>query len=134
VFPRRHIRRCPAIMLALSRTLKVIGRMMFLTSSIHTMKAIKATGVPIGRVWANIWIVFLIHPNIMKAVHVMIAAGNVSIICAVVVNTNGNRAMKLLAAMNINILVKIRVFPVIDVVPLLVDLISPLKVFTTRDT
>lgn len=48
-YPRRDISRCPAIMLAVSRTHKVIGRMILLVISINTMKFIKANGVPCGR-------------------------------------------------------------------------------------
>lgn len=41
-------RRCPATMLAISRTAKVNGRIIFLMVSIKTMKDINATGVPDG--------------------------------------------------------------------------------------
>jgi len=47
-FPSRVIRRWPAIRLAVNRTHRVIGRMMFLVSSIITMKDISAIGVPCG--------------------------------------------------------------------------------------
>jgi hypothetical protein len=49
-FPKRLINRCPAIMFAVNRMDSVIGRMMFLISSIKTMKFIKGTGVPLGMV------------------------------------------------------------------------------------
>jgi hypothetical protein len=45
-FPKRDIRRWPAIIFAVRRTHRVIGRIMFLVSSIKTMKFIKAQGVP----------------------------------------------------------------------------------------
>lgn len=45
-FPRRDISKCPAIMLAVRRTHRVIGRMILLVSSISTMKFISASGVP----------------------------------------------------------------------------------------
>jgi hypothetical protein len=45
-FPSRVISRCPAIRLAVSRTHKVIGRIMFLVSSIITINDIRTTGVP----------------------------------------------------------------------------------------
>ena len=48
--PKRFIKRCPAIMLAVSRIESVIGRMMLLTSSIKTIKFINGVGVPLGRV------------------------------------------------------------------------------------
>jgi len=43
-------RRWPATMLADNRIDKVMGRMMFLVSSISTMKFIRASGVPVGTV------------------------------------------------------------------------------------
>lgn len=52
-FPNRDIRRWPAIMFAVSRTHKVIGRIRFLTNSIITMKFIRATGVPWGSRWES---------------------------------------------------------------------------------
>jgi hypothetical protein len=48
--PKRLIKRCPAIMLAVSRIESVIGRIMLLTSSIKTIKFISGVGVPLGRV------------------------------------------------------------------------------------
>jgi len=62
-FPNRDIRRCPAIKLAVSRTHNVIGRIIFLTSSITTINIIKAGGVPWGSRWESIWLVFFIQPN-----------------------------------------------------------------------
>ena len=48
MFPRRVRRRCPAIILADSRTAKVPGRMTFLIVSIRTIKGIRGPGVPKG--------------------------------------------------------------------------------------
>lgn len=48
VFPRRVRRRCPAIILAVNRIARVLGRIIFLISSIHTIKGIRRLGVPIG--------------------------------------------------------------------------------------
>lgn len=45
-FPSRVKRRCPAIIFAVSRTHNVIGRIIFLVSSIKTINIIKAPGVP----------------------------------------------------------------------------------------
>lgn len=42
------MRRCPAVMLAANRTPKVIGRIIFLISSIKTINLIRNTGVPVG--------------------------------------------------------------------------------------
>lgn len=47
-FLRRVSRRCPAIILAASRTERVIGRIMLLMISMITMKGIRAAGVPMG--------------------------------------------------------------------------------------
>ena len=48
-FPSNDISRCPAIILAVSRTHRVMGRITLLVSSINTMKFIRAKGVPCGR-------------------------------------------------------------------------------------
>jgi len=52
-FLNKDMRRCPAIMLAVSRTHSVIGRIRFLVSSIRTMKFIREVGVPCGRRWES---------------------------------------------------------------------------------
>lgn len=41
----------------------MIGRIIFLVSSIITMKDMRANGVPCGRRCDNMWLVFLIHPK-----------------------------------------------------------------------
>ena len=53
-------------MLAANRTERVTGRMRFLTSSIITMKGIKAAGVLIGTRWVKKFIVLLVVENKMK--------------------------------------------------------------------
>jgi hypothetical protein len=58
------------------------------------MKFIRAIGVPVGTVWANMLFVLLIHPNIIVAVHIDKAVGRAIIIWEVGVNVNGDRAMK----------------------------------------
>ena len=40
---------CPALILAISRTERVIGRAMILTVSIRTKKGFRGAGAPIGR-------------------------------------------------------------------------------------
>lgn len=62
VFPKRVINKWPAIILAVSRTAKVPGRITFLIVSMHTIKGIKMPGVPWGTKWQNICWVLLIHP------------------------------------------------------------------------
>jgi len=62
-FPNKESRRWPAIKFAVSRTQRVIGRITFLVSSIITMNDMRARGVPCGRRWDSMWLVFLVHPN-----------------------------------------------------------------------
>jgi len=52
--PNSVSNKCPAIILAPSRTDSVPGRIIFLTDSIITMIGISAPGVPVGTRWANI--------------------------------------------------------------------------------
>ena len=49
--PNRERRRCPAIILAVNRIAKVIGRINRLTDSMITIKGIKIDGVPWGVKW-----------------------------------------------------------------------------------
>lgn len=62
VFPSKVISKWPAIILAANRTAKVPGRIIFLIVSIITIKGIRTGGVPCGTKWANICMVWLIHP------------------------------------------------------------------------
>jgi hypothetical protein len=48
------MRRWPATILAIRRTARVRGRMIFLTDSISTIKGISRLGVLWGTIWANI--------------------------------------------------------------------------------
>jgi len=56
-------------MLAISRTANVNGRITFLIDSIKTIKGIKSVGVLWGTKWANMCLIWLIQPNIMKVTH-----------------------------------------------------------------
>lgn len=47
-------------MLAVSRTDRVIGRIMFLVNSISTIKGIRPIGDPLGTKWLRDFLVFLI--------------------------------------------------------------------------
>jgi len=67
--PSRVIKRCPATILAIRRTAKVKGRIMFLIDSIRTIKGIRAPGVLWGTKWENICFIWLNHPKSMKATH-----------------------------------------------------------------
>ena len=62
VFPNSVIKRCPAIIFAVSRTAKVPGRIIFLIVSIHTINGIRTPGVPCGTKWQNICCVLFTHP------------------------------------------------------------------------
>jgi hypothetical protein len=53
LFPSRVSSRCPAIMLAVSRTASVPGRIIFLTVSMQTINGIRAVGVPWGTRCSN---------------------------------------------------------------------------------
>lgn len=60
--------KCPATIFAASRTLRVKGRIRFLTISIKTINGAKNTGDPTGTKWANILLVLFfklitIYPN-----------------------------------------------------------------------
>ncbi len=63
--PSRERRRCPATILAASRTAKAPGRIKFLTVSIITIKAIKAPGVPGGTRCVNMWLYWKTHDQII---------------------------------------------------------------------
>ena len=46
---RRDSKRCPAIILAVNRTERVMGRINILVNSIRTMMGMRKNGVPVGR-------------------------------------------------------------------------------------
>ena len=73
-------------MLAVSRTHRVIGRMILLVSSISTIKFIKARGVPCGRRCESMCLVFLVHPYIVTVIHKIMDVGRVKDRCAVIEN------------------------------------------------
>lgn len=85
VFPNNVRSKCPAIIFAANRIASVPGRIMFLIVSIHTINGIKTGGVPWGTKCANMWIVLLIHPNIINLIHSGIAKARVITICLVLV-------------------------------------------------
>ena len=93
-FPKRLISKCPATIFADKRTERVIGRIMFLTNSIRTIKFISWKGVPEGTIWAIIDEKFLDHPNIIKESHMVKAVVKEIDKWAVGVNENGVKAMR----------------------------------------
>lgn len=100
-FPINVINKWPAIMFAISRTERVIGRIMFLIVSIITMNIIKAGGVPNGTRWENIIMVELIHPYNIIANHIGKAILNVIKMWLVAVKMKGIKPNRLLVMMNI---------------------------------
>lgn len=93
-FPKSLINKCPATMLADKRTDRVIGRIMFLTNSISTMKFISWDGVPEGTMWAIIEEKFLDHPKIIKDIHIVNLIVKEIDKWAVGVNENGVKAIR----------------------------------------
>lgn len=103
-FDKRDISRWPASILADKRTDKVIGRMMFLTVSIKTIKFIRALGVPIGVRWIIMCLnEFFIEYIIMDS-HKVREIGTVIEIWAFMVKLKGASANKFNSMINKNIL------------------------------
>lgn len=69
MFLRRDNSKCPAIILAVSRTERVIGRIIFLIVSIITINDDSIIGVPSGTRCVNMWLVWLIHPKSIIIIH-----------------------------------------------------------------
>lgn len=111
VFPKRVRSKCPAIILAESRTAKVPGRIIFLIVSIKTINGINTGGVPWGTKCANIWFVLLIHPKNMKLNHRGRAKDSVRVIWLVLVKIYGNKPRKLLKRINVNSEINMKVVP-----------------------
>ena len=64
ITPKRVCNKCPAIILAVNRTVRAPGRILLLIVSVPTVKDISTAGAPWGVKWANICCVLLIHPNV----------------------------------------------------------------------
>jgi len=99
-FLSNSISRCPATMLAVNRTDKVMGRMMLLTISMANMKLIRGNGVPMGIVWISMCFVMKFQAKIMIRNHIDIAKENEMVMWAVGVKIKGNRAIKFKMKMN----------------------------------
>lgn len=104
--PKSVRRRCPAIILAASRTDRVIGRMRFLIISITTINGIRTGGVPVGTKWARNSVRLLISLNKIKASHRGSAKDNVIAKCLVAVKVNDASPNVLLARIKKNSLIK----------------------------
>lgn len=92
-FPNNVIKRCPAIILAVSRTQRVIGRIKLLVNSINTIKLIRAIGVPCGTKWESMWFVFFNQPIKLIDNQAIKARGRVITTCEVKEKTWGKRAI-----------------------------------------
>lgn len=95
-FPNSVISKCPAIMFAINRTARVKGRIILLIVSINTINGIKVVGVLWGVKCANIYVVWLIHPNNIKDAQNGSAKDIVIDMCLVELNTYGNKPVKFL--------------------------------------
>jgi len=116
-FPNNVINKCPAIILADNRTAKVPGRIILLIDSIKTIKDINTVGVFCGTKWMNIWLVWLIQPNSIKANHIGMAKDKLVTKWLVLVKIYGNRPMKLFNIIKIRIEININVLPFIAFKP-----------------
>lgn len=88
--------------MAVSRIANVPGRIILLVLSIITRNGRSKLGAPWGTRCANIWIVFLIHPNNIKVSHKGNLIVRVKIIWLVQVKIYGNKPRKLLNKIKVN--------------------------------
>lgn len=87
--------RCPAVMLAISRIDRVIGRIMILIVSIRTMNGIKAGGVPWGSKDLAVDIGDLVKLNSKGRAHKDSLIGRIIEMCELVGKISGSRELKL---------------------------------------
>lgn len=99
---KRYINKCPAVIFAISRTDKVIGRIRFLIISIITMIGMRGDGEPIGTMWENIKLVFLNIKYIILAVHRVNLMGKIIDICDVNINIDGIIEIMFIIKIDIN--------------------------------
>lgn len=107
IFPNRVKSKCPAIMLAVNRIVKVNGRIRFLTDSMHTINGISRVGVFWGTKWVNISLVFFIHPYNINLNHIGRAIVRFMLKCLVNVKIYGNNLIRLLIIIKMNKLIYI---------------------------
>jgi len=87
ILPIKDIIKCPAIILVVSRTANVIGRISLLVSSIMTIRGINGVGVPRGTRWANNdFLNFLIAKKIIP-IHSLKEIVKFTLILLVMLNT-----------------------------------------------
>lgn len=102
IFPNNVNNRCPAIIFAVNRIVRVIGRIILLIDSINTINGIKIFGVPCGTKCVNIWLVILIHPNNINLIHSGRAIIKLIDRWLVLVKIYGNNPKKLFIKIKIN--------------------------------
>ena len=85
--PNKVISKCPATILAIKRTARVRGRIMFLIDSIKTINGMRILGVLWGTKCANMCFIWLNQPYIIKESHKGILKDRVIVRCLVDVNT-----------------------------------------------
>lgn len=117
------ISRCPATMFAVSRTASVMGRIIFLISSITTIKFISGAGVPMGVRCSIVDFIELETAFTIVAAHIVSLIKTEIEMCAVGVKLVGSTATML------TIITKINSFFIVDDV----DFFSsfPFKVFVS---
>lgn len=101
--------KCPAIIFAVKRTVKVIGRINILIVSINTINGINKMGVPWGTKCWNMWNVFFNQPNNIKVIHTGNATVRLKIKCLVLVKIYGNKPIKLLITIVKKTIINIKV-------------------------
>ena len=80
---------CPALILAINRTVRVKGRINSLTVSIRTSKGNKAPGAPAGARWAALGIGAQIQPEMISKPHIVKASDPANHRLLVAPYTNG---------------------------------------------
>ena len=105
--PVKESNKWPAVILAASRTERVIGRIKFLTISISTINGIKALGVPVGTKCAKV--AFKSFKQELKTMAVQTIRLKVSVndICLEAVKTYGSSPNWLTETKKINNVIKI---------------------------
>lgn len=99
VDPSRDNSKCPAIMLAVSRTAKVMGRMRSLIVSMITIKGIRGAGVPWGVIWVIRSFEYLMAEKVIIPSHKDEENEKVNLRWLVGVKTCGNRPIILFSKM-----------------------------------
>lgn len=80
-FDNKIINKCPAKILATNRTIRVIGRIKFLVTSIKNNKKVKIKGVPSGIKWERVFLGELKIENIIIINHIVKEVKNIILTC-----------------------------------------------------